>query len=78
MDFIYVCYFFVLVCIVLYGLVWYGLVWFGLVLFGLVLFGLVWYGWDLQHIQACPELGPVAVPACYLNLLMQKTCLEVV
>ena len=36
----------------------------------LVWFGLVWFGWELQHIQACPELGPVAVPACFFFMTL--------
>ena len=45
--------------------VWFGLVWFGLVWFGShfnlgFLIGITAY-----PIQACPELGPVAVPACF-------------
>ena len=61
-----------------FGMVWFGMG-FGLVEFGLVGFGWVGFRLGmvglvcifiklpkqrLRHIQACPELGPVSVPAC--------------
>ena len=50
-----------------FGSVWFGKVWFRRVRLRLGRVGLVGFFIYLpkQPIQACPELGPVAVPACF-------------
>ena len=59
--------------------IWFGLVWFGITTHSdqTLFLTQFYFRWVLQHIQACPELGPVAVPACFLTkLLLMKQLLH--